>query len=126
MKRIYIALALLGIITVSCIVTLFLETHHLKSMITMTEEMEALCRSGDMEQAGECADKLYTEFSDRTRTFALFLRHNELREIEESVLLLPLYLELEDTEHFLAEVQRCRLFLQKQLEIDIPNLQNIF
>lgn len=126
MKRIYIALVLLAVITASCVGTLILEKKQLQDMIDMTREMEHLCRQGDIGAAREAADTLKREFTGRTRTFALFLRHNELLEIEESVLLLPLYLELHEEEHFLAEAARCRLFLQKQMDMDMPSLQNIF
>ena len=126
MKRIYIALSLLAVITVSCIGTLFLEKRQLQEMIDMTLTMETLCREGNKTEALKVADTLHQEFDGRTHTFALFLRHNELREIEESILLLPLYLAMEENDHFLAEVARCRLFLQKQMEMDIPSLQNIF
>ncbi len=125
MKRIYIALALLVVIAASCIATLSLEKRQLQSMINMTHTMEDACRRQDYTSALETATTLKRDFGERTKMFAMFLRHNELKEIEETVLLLPLYLELNEINHFLIDVSRCRLLLQKQLEIDLPILQNI-
>ena len=126
MKRIYIALALLVIIACSCVVTLRLEKRQLQTMIDMTYRMEEECRRGRYEEALHVALQLKGEFSERTKTFALFLRHNELNTIEETVLLLPLYLEQQDFSQFYIDVSRCRLLLQKQGEMDLPTAQNIF
>ena len=126
MKRIYIALALLIVIAGSCIGTLSLEKQQLHAMIDLTDRMESACRDKNYDRALEQARKLETEFDQRTKTFALFLRHNELNTIKETVLLLPLYLEQENYPEFFISVSRCRLLLQKQLEMDQPTLQNIF
>ncbi len=126
MKRIYIALALLVLIAAACIATLTLEKRQLQTMIAMTHTMEDACRKEDYAKALDTANTLKEEFGKRTKTFAMFLRHNELKEIEETVLLLPMYLELDEVNHFYIDVARCRLLLQKQLEIDLPILPNIF
>jgi hypothetical protein len=126
MKRIYIALVLLAIIAVSCVSTLLLERKQLHAMIDLTDKMEQSCRKGDYDRALEQAITLKGEFDERTKTFALFLRHNELNAIKETVLLLPLHLEQESYHEFYIDVSRCRLLLQKQWEMDLPILQNIF
>lgn len=126
MKRIYIALVLLAIIAASCVGTLLLEKKQLQAMIDLTNRMEDSCRKGNYDRALEEAITLKGEFDERTKTFALFLRHNELNAIKETVLLLPLHLEQENYPEFYLDVSRCRLLLQKQWEMDQPSLQNIF
>ena len=126
MKRVYVALALLAVITVSCIVSIRMEKKTLTHMIRMTEELERYCRAGDTENARATAVRLEDEFTDKSRSFALFLHHNVLVEIEESLVVLPDYLQYGETEHALSEIIRSRLYLQKQLEAELPTWDNIF
>lgn len=126
MKRIYIALALLAVITVGCVAAIMMEQHHLQNMIALTEDMERCFRDGDTEQTSALAEKLVNEFPEKTRPFALFLHHSVLADIEECIVLLPLYLQSDEQDDFLAEVTRCRLLLKKQMELEKPNWENIF
>lgn len=126
MKRIYIALVLLAVIGASCIATLSLEKHQLQAMIDLTNRIETSCREENYAQAMTDVETLKREFGNRTDTFALFLRHNELKTIEELVLVLPMYLEQRDLHPFYVDLARCRFLLQKQYEMDLPTLQNIF
>lgn len=126
MKRIYIALVLLAIITAGCLGAILLEKQQLEELIDETYTMEQAFRQGDIRTASQIADNLKQEFPKKARSFALFLHHNVLLEIEECLVLLPLYLQSEEQDDFLAEISRCRLLLEKQLERELPLWENIF
>lgn len=126
MKRVYIAIVLLTVITIGCIAAIMVERRQLKDMIAMTQQMEQHFRDGETEEARTLAETLADEFSKRTRPFALFLHHSVLADIEECVILLPLYLESDERDDFLAEVSRCRLLLEKQLQLEMPSWENVF
>ena len=126
MKRVYIAIILLLVIGVGCITAIVVEKQQLTEMINMTVHMEELVRNNEINEAREMANELTEQFPKRTKPFLLFLHHNVLTDIEECVVLLPLYLESDEKDHFLAEVSRCRLLLQKQLEMEVPSWENIF
>ena len=125
MKRVYVAIALLLAVAVGCIVSIWLENKHLTDMIKATEQMERYCLEDNVEQAERLALDLRDGFSKKTQTFALFLHHSVLQDIEESLAVLPYYLRCGEIDHFLTETARCRLLLQTQLKTELPTWENI-
>ena len=125
MKRAYVALALLVVVAVGCVVSILLETRELSAMIRTTDEIERYCHDGDIAKAERLADTLKDEFSQKSDAFALFLHHNVLLEIEESLVALPYHLRCGEIDHVLSELARCRLFLETQLETELPTWDNI-
>ncbi len=126
MKRVYIAIVLLVLIAAGCVTTILVEKQQLTEIIKMTDRMEELVRGNEIEKARQLAEEFSEQFPKRTRPFQLFLHHSVLNNIEECIILLPLYLESDEKDDFLAEISRCRLLLQKQLEMDIPSWENVF
>ncbi len=125
MKRVYFAIALLTVITIGCISCVLLETKNLQEMITFTEDIEQTFRNGDIQTTKAMTGQLQKEFPEKTRSFELFLHHSVLEDIAECIALLPLYLESDEKDDFLAQVNRCRLLLEKQLELEMPTWKNI-
>ena len=125
MKRVYVAVALLSVVIVGCVISIRLEEKHLTDMIETTKQMERCCEEGNTETAEKLANQLLSEFSEKTQTFALFLHHSVLKEIEESLIALPYHLRCGETDHFLSEAARCRLLLETQLETEKPTWENI-
>ncbi len=126
MKRVLFAVVFLSAIIIGCIVAIRTESKQLREMIAMTYQMEENLKNGNTHEALRLARQLEQEFPQRTKTFHLFLHHNVLNEIEENIATLSAYLEGNDTHEFLAQVNRCRLLLQKQLEAELPTWRNIF
>lgn len=125
MKRVYLAAAFLGLIVIGCLVTIRLESVRLQELIALTDEMKTHCEQGKTEETLKLAKELEKQFSEKTSAFFLFLHHNILTEIQKCVVSLPVYLENGKTDDFLAELARCQLMLQKQLELELPTLENI-
>ena len=125
MKRVLFAVFFLSAIGIGCLLAIHTESRHLQEMIGITYRMETEYKNGNSEEALRLAAELEREFPKKTQTFHLFLHHNVLNEIEENIVTLAAYLESGDGHEFLAQVNRCRLLLQKQLETEYPNWKNI-
>ena len=126
MKRVYVALVLLLAVTVGCIVSIILETRQFKSMIDTTNEIERCCLADDIARATQLAKGLQQKFATKSDIYALFLHHNMLLEIEESLVVIPYHLRCGEIDHVLSEIARCRLYLETQMETEMPTWDNIF
>lgn len=126
MKRVLFAVFFLIAVVIGCITAFHLETKLIGEMITLTDRIETAYTDGNTQEALRLAKELEQQFPQKTDVFFLFLHHNVLTEIEETIVTLPAYLESGETHEFLAQLNRCRLLLQKQIEMETPSWQNIF
>jgi len=94
----------------------------------MTDELdriEQVYDAGDTAGAGQLADHFSADVKTGTALFPLFLRHSDIIVIEESSALLPVWLRDGDAARFKAELQRCRMQIQRLHDAETPNLKNI-
>lgn len=126
MKRVLFAVFFLAAVIAGCIAAIHLETKLIGEMIDLTDRIEAAYTEGNTEETLQLAQELERQFPQKTKLFFLFLHHNVLTEIEEAIVTLPAYLKSGDSHEFLAQLNRCRLLLQKQIEMETPTWQNVF
>ena len=126
MKRVLFAVFFLSIVIAGCITAIYWESKLIGEMITLTDRMEEQYNQGNEEEALRLSRQLETDFPKKTEIFYMFLHHNVLTELEETIVTLPAYLESGDTHEFLAQLNRCRLLLKKQIDMETPTWQNIF
>lgn len=125
MKRIFIALGTLLVVMGICIFSIRMQTKNTQYLLDSLERIQESFDRGDWEQCQQETDKFARDFEEKTRVFPFFLRHSDITRIEEIAVPLPVLLEQGDTQHFAAELARCRNQLQKLYEVELPLLENI-
>lgn len=124
-KRFCLALTLLALVAGGCVLSVLHLTRNTTALIAKTQEIEAAFWEKDYDACRTLSESFSREFTDRTRWFPFFMRHEDVSSIEETVITLPLLIKAEDFEHFPAELSRCRTQLQRLKDLEIPYLQNI-
>ena len=125
MKRVLIALVILLMVSGLCWFSLHTQVSNVESLLEMTDRMEDSFDPDNPEAALELSRQFVEEFKERTRYFPFFMRHADIWSIEETVAALPIYLETGDTQHFPAELAKCRSQLEKLYEVELPLPENI-
>ena len=78
-----------------------------------------------MEACKQEARQFAKDFEEKTKMFPFFLRHADISRIEEIAIPLPVLIEQGDTQHFAAELVRCRSQLSNLSEMELPLAGNI-
>ena len=125
MKRVLIALVILLMVSGLCWFSLHTQVSNVESLLEMTDRMEDSFDPDNPDAALELSRQFVEEFRERTRSFPFFMRHADIWSIEETVAALPIYLETGDTQHFPAELAKCRSQLEKLYEVELPLPENI-
>ena len=126
MKRLWLAGGIFAVIISLCIVTLQFQRKQVKTLIFDLDMIDAAFAEKDNERAYALSLALIDEFERRTYLFPCFMSHNDLIGCRESVAILPSILKDGDAEEFHMESARCRAQFERLLDVETPNLQNIF
>lgn len=125
MKRVIVAVVVLILVAGGCVLSIYNERNNTNYLIDMTNQIETAFREQDLERTQQLADQFVEEFKERTRYFPFYMRHSDVSQIEENVIMLPILLEAGDMEHFPAELARCRNQLDKLGDLELPLWENI-
>jgi hypothetical protein len=125
MKRMLIAAAVLLLVVALCTVSIRMQTDSVGYLQTSLEEIQESYDRGDLAACQELTDRFVADFEEKTRFFPFFLRHSDLSRVEEIAVPLPVLLREGDTQHFAAELVRCKNQLQRLYEVELPSLENI-
>ncbi len=125
MKRMFIALGVLLGVTVLCIVSIHMQTSNTDYLLTSLDRIQESFDRGELEECQRLVDRFAVDFEEKTKYFPFFLRHSDIARIEEIAVPLPVLLRQGDTQHFAAELARCRNQLQKLYEVELPLPENI-
>lgn len=125
MKRVFLAIAGLLIVAVMCILSLFDQITNTKYLLNLTDNMQATYDEQDWDECLRLTRNFVEEFEEHTRTFPFYMRHEDINGISEIVVALPIYLETGDTQHYPAELKKCRDQLEKVCRNEIPLPENI-
>lgn len=125
MKRLLVAAGMLLLVTGLCLASIHIQTSNTSYLLVSLDRLQETFDKGDYAQCEELARQFVADFDKRTRYFPYFLRHSDLSRIEEIVVPLPVLLEEGDTQHFAAELARCRNQLETLYQVELPLPENI-
>ena len=119
-KRMLIALGMLLLTAALCVGSIIIMSRNTDYLLQSLDQMQESFDQGDMEACKQEA----RQFA-KTKMFPFFLRHADISRIEEIAIPLPVLIEQGDTQHFAAELVRCRSQLSKLSEMELPLAGNI-
>ena len=125
MKRLWLAIALLGIVIGLCVTSLLYERHQTMRLLDSLDRLEEQCLDAEPQAARKAGQAFADEFSRRTKLFACFINHSTLTDCQNNVALLPAVLENAAPGERAVEIARCRVLLTALSEVERPNGQNI-
>ena len=123
-KRMLIALGML-LTAVLCVGSIIIMSRNTDYLLQSLDRMQESFDQGDMEACKQEARQFAKDFEEKTKMFPFFLRHADISRIEEIAIPLPVLIEQGDTQHFAAELVRCRSQLSKLSEMELPLAGNI-
>ena len=126
MKRLWVAVTLLGLAISLCVSASLYQHQHIDRMLGTLDRLEAACDAGDNTEAQRLAHQLTEEYEAVGRVLYCFIAHNDLAESQETVNLLPALLQQGGQQEELGmEIARLREQLLHLREIDDPLWKNI-
>ena len=124
-KRMLIALGMLLLTAALCVGSIIIMSRNTDYLLQSLDRMQESFDQGDMEACKQEARQFAKDFEEKTKMFPFFLRHADISLIEEIAIPLPVLIEQGDTQHFAAELVRCRSQLSKLSEMELPLAGNI-
>ena len=126
MKRLWIAVGLLGLAVGLCLAASLYQHRHIDKMLNTLDRLESAYESGNTTEAHKLAVQMAEEYEKIGRVLYCFIAHSDLEESQETVTLLPALLQQGGQEEELPmEIARLREQLLYLQEIDDPLWQNI-
>lgn len=125
MKRIIIAAVILIFVSAASVFILGFYTKRIDRMVKIADDLQTALDSGDLDKCLTQSHELIDEFKSSSRFFPLFMRHSDIARIEETLVALPVLIETGSTQHFAAELARCKNMLENLAELENPTLENI-
>ena len=119
-KRMLIALGMLLLTAALCVGSIIIMSRNTDYLLQSLDRMQESFDQGDMEACKQEARQFAKDFEEKTKMFPFFLRHADISRIEEIAIPLPVL-----TQHFAAELVRCRSQLSKLSEMELPLAGNI-
>ena len=108
-----------------CVGSIIIMSRNTDYLLQSLDQMQESFDQGDMEACKQEARQFAKDFEEKTKMFPFFLRHADISRIEEIAIPLPVLIEQGDTQHFAAELVRCRSQLSKLSEMELPLAGNI-
>lgn len=125
MKRIIIAFAILLAVASLCVITLMIQTKSIKELLSTVDRIQQAYDESNFEKCLALSCQFTDQFESETDIFPFFMRHSDVSKIEETAVSLPVLLEAGDTQHFAAELAKCRHMLENMAELETPAPENI-
>ena len=125
MKRIWIALALLGMVVSICIGGRIYLHRQAEQMEAILDRLEVAYNEGDTVAAHRIAEEFAHRFRHIGRTLDSFVPHDPLSETRETAAMLPALIRSGGEEELRMELARLREQLRHLRDIDDPSMENI-
>ena len=125
MKRLWIAVALLGIAAGLCLGASLYQHRQIDRMLGTLDRLEQAYTQGDIATAQRLADQLYRDYEAVGRVLYCFIAHSSLENSQETVALLPALLRQGKQEELEMEIARLREQLRYLSTLDDPLWENI-
>lgn len=125
MKRIYVAVALLGVVAILSTTALLLQYSATTKLLAACEHVIAVYESGDMAACREAANELSDHLEEDMRWFPFFLKHERMESIFQQAAALPHVVDDNDPADFLSAIAAMRMQLEILLDNEWPTAENI-
>lgn len=125
MKRLWVAVALLGLVASLCVCASLYQHRQINRMLHTLDRLERVYTAGDMQTANQLAEQLQEDYEAAGRVLYCFIAHGDLAESQETVALLPALLRQGRQEELEMEIARLREQLGYLQTIDDPLWQNV-
>lgn len=125
MKRVIVAVLLLGIAAALCIGALWEQQRVTVALLGACDELEALYDRGATEDCLRRAEALSSRIEEDTRLFPFFLRHERMETIFQHAAALPHLIDDEDPADFRTSLSAIRIQLEILLDNEWPLPENI-
>ena len=125
MKRLWVAVALLGLAASLCVCASLYQHRHIDRMLDTLDRLERAYAAGDMQTANQLAEQLQEDYEAAGRVLYCFIAHSDLAGSQETVALLPALLRQGRQEELEMEIARLREQLGHLQTIDDPLWQNV-
>lgn len=125
MRRLWLALVLLGCVVGLCAATTAFQQQQMERMLVALEAVETACQQGDLSRATSLAEELAHRYERINKVSMCFIAHSDLAESQETVRLLPALIRKGGDEEIAMEIARLRAEWQHLRSIDTPLLRNI-
>ncbi len=125
MKRLSVSIILLLMITGICCYGIVLQQQYTHSFIKALKEMETAYVAENKEACKQLSRNFSTSVDKKIRVLSMFLPHDELTDIHEIAVMLPVILEQKEDSHFLSELEQCRLLIKRTMNASYPLVENI-
>ncbi len=126
MKRLWVAITLIGSITILCIVSAIWQMHTLSKLEQALDQTEQLVRSGDLKRGTDAAKAFQNLCIESGEAFGFLEQHGDCFILKETASLLPTLLQQEELSLFYTEAARCRFCIKELRRERTPALNNIF
>ena len=101
-------------------------THQVKdTMCAQLETAKQAALSGDASQAEKTAQQIQAFWEKQESKLFLYIRHNELDEIEKNIAELKYLAELGDTAEFCSKASQAKALVEHIWECELPLIKNI-
>jgi hypothetical protein len=125
MKRLWIAVALIGTVAGLCVITTAYQHRRTEDMLALVDAVEAAYEDGDIPAARRNAEELIAVYDGVCRIMMCYVTHSDIAESQETVRMLPALLEKGGGEEQKMEIARLREELTHLRQIDDPLPWNI-
>ena len=126
MKRLWLALSLIGVIATICVLSGVWQFHTLSKLENALEQAEQLVKDGELEKAIDAAYTFEQLCIQSGEEFGFFEQHGDCFTLKETASILPILLEQREFSLFYVEAARCRFCMEELRRERTPALSNIF
>lgn len=124
MKRLYVILAILGVILLTALAGVFYAKDTCSTLLSMTEEAQKLCEREDAELLYQQAEKMSAFLESRHLILSLYVRHDELEKL--TLHLSDLCAKTKSGDIQVAVTLSQITFMSRHIyERELPNLDNL-
>ena len=126
MSRIWSAVVVFAVIIIVITTGFIFNTKSVDSVSEKVNSALAYSKSGDKENAKKNMESAVEEWNSKMNTMLLFMSHDKLDQIDESLNIADTYITSGDTAMFNAECKRTSILLQHFYDLVYPTVYNIF
>lgn len=126
MKKLIFSIGILVFILVMGVFSLFILNNVKNNITGQLQNITVLVESEDYETALKKSDALYEYFKEKSDIMIVFIKHDSIEELEETLSRLSPLIKNQDKSEFLAEVSKAEGLAEKLFEHEVPSIKNIF
>ena len=125
MNRLYISIGTVIFIISLSVISLFYLNNTTEIIETKLTEIKEFSENDSISEAIISSNELYNTFSKKSDFLILFIRHDSIEELEETLARLSPLLENRDMSEFYAEVSKAKGLTEKLINHELPLVKNI-